>query len=209
MQAKGTPETAVDASASGGPDAQTAPVAIDAQPAPDFDLPALVNEFQTPLIRYVTRLIGYPLDDVEDVVQDTFLRLHRQVTEQGPDSISNLKTWLFRVAHNKAMDVGRKRSRRKASRDHVVQEAVDSQKADASPQDLADALANREAREKAMEELDNLPDELREVVVLKIMEGMSMRQIAVVLDMSASNVCYRFNQALAELARRLKEKGVV
>lgn len=209
MTAKGTPKTAVESSASRGGDAESAPVAIDARPPAEFDLPKLVDEYQTPLMRYVTRLIGYPLDDVEDVVQDTFLRLHKQVTEQGPDSIANLKTWLFRVAHNKAMDVGRKRSRRKASRDQVVQEAVDTQKADASPQDLADVLAQREAREKAMEELDNLPDELREVVVLKIMEGMSMRQIAAVLDMSASNVCYRFNQALAELARRLKEKGIV
>ena len=47
------------------------------------------------------------------------------------------------------------------------------------------------------------------MLLLKVIQGMTLRQISQVTGLSPGNVGYRVNKALAELARRLKEKGVV
>src|SRR5690606_16008815 len=81
--------------------------------APAEDFAALVDPFEGPLLRYVGALLAGPADaEAQDVVQETFLRLHRQQTQYGVDSIGQLDSWLFRVAHNLARDAGRKRQRR-------------------------------------------------------------------------------------------------
>lgn len=57
-------------------------------------------------------MLGTTDDQREDVVQETFIRLHRQVSTHGWGSIKHPTTWLFQVAHNLTMDVLRQRRRR-------------------------------------------------------------------------------------------------
>ncbi|MCH8219119.1 MAG: helix-turn-helix domain-containing protein [Planctomycetes bacterium] len=66
-----------------------------------------------------------------------------------------------------------------------------------------------EARQAALQELKNLDEPIRQVVLLKIIQGMSLRQVAKIVGVSLSTVNYRLNQGLSELARRLKNAGVV
>ena len=49
----------------------------------------------------------------------------------------------------------------------------------------------------------------RQVVMLKVIQGMSLREVAEVVGLSVSMVNYRLNQGLAELAQRLRKAGVV
>ncbi|NIS51692.1 MAG: hypothetical protein GWN67_11395 [Phycisphaerae bacterium] len=60
-----------------------------------------------------------------------------------------------------------------------------------------------------MRELAQLDEQQRQVVLLKVIQGMSLRQVAKVIGISVSLVNYRLNQGLTELARRLKRAGVV
>ncbi len=82
-------------------------------PAEAVDFATLVPRFEAALIRYVAQLLGRSDQDLEDIVQDTFLRLHKQVHAHGDDSVQNVSTWLFRVAHNLTMDTLRNRKVRK------------------------------------------------------------------------------------------------
>ena len=59
------------------------------------------------LLRYVRRLTG-SRSDAEEIVQDTFLKLHRRMTEEAGD-LTNARAWLFRVATNAARDLDRER----------------------------------------------------------------------------------------------------
>src|SRR5277367_204466 len=59
----------------------------------------LYRELRKPLLRYLVCL-GLSSDEAQDVVQDAFLSLHRHVACGG--SQENIRSWLFRVAHNQA-----------------------------------------------------------------------------------------------------------
>src|ERR1700681_2003496 len=59
----------------------------------------LYRELRKPLLRYLVCL-GLSADEAQDVVQDTFLNLHRHLAAGG--SQENIRSWLFRVAHNGA-----------------------------------------------------------------------------------------------------------
>jgi RNA polymerase sigma factor (sigma-70 family) len=61
----------------------------------------------------------------------------------------------------------------------------------------------------ALRELAQLDDQHRQVVLLKVIQGMTLRQVAKVVGISVSLVNYRLNQGLTELSRRLKRAGVV
>src|ERR1700680_3342178 len=59
----------------------------------------LFHELRKPLLRYLVCL-GLSADDAQDVVQDAFLSLHQHLESGGSEE--NIRSWLFRVAHNQA-----------------------------------------------------------------------------------------------------------
>ena len=74
----------------------------------------LYRELREPLLRYLVCL-GLSNDEAQDVVQDTFLSLHRHLSSGGPQD--NIRGWLFRVAHNQARN--RQRSYNPLSLIHI------------------------------------------------------------------------------------------
>ena len=192
---------------------------------------AVVERYEGALLRYGARLIGRAGEEAEDVVQEALLRFLKQRVEQGADSVGDERVWLFRVVHNLAMDVGRKRTRRKKIDERLAQEAAAETKAVERAADrrsdegvigrIGESGTNsgglepsgeaekRETVELAMAELKKLPEAQREVVVLHVMEGMTMREIGEVVGVSASNVCYRLRAALETLGGKLRDRGVM
>ena len=75
--------------------------------------------------------------------------------------------------------------------------------------DALGEVLRQEAREVSIRELGKLDEQYRQVVLLKIIQGMTLRQVAKVVGISTSMVNYRLNKGLEELARRLKSAGVV
>lgn len=63
------------------------------------EVTTLYRELREPLLRYLVCL-GLSGDEAQDVVQDTFLSLHRHLASGGPQD--NIRGWVFRVAHNQA-----------------------------------------------------------------------------------------------------------
>lgn len=166
---------------------------------------AVVSHYQGSLLRYVGRMLGGAGNqgEPEDIVQETFIRLHRQVRAHGAGSIEHLTTWLFRVAHNLALDALRRRVRQDAA-DPAAMGREQAQEMDALGE-----IIRQEARQVVLRELNELDDLYRHVVLLKVVQGMSLRQVAEVVGVSLSTVNYRLNQGLNILAQRLRRAGVV
>lgn len=203
--------------------------AIDSQGRDDavcIDFTEIVPRFESALLRYVGNLLRPSDPEVEDIVQDAFLRLHRYVGKHGDGAVRNVQTWLYKVAHNLTMDTLRKRKVRKDGQDRIVRDAVEAGTVDGLQADPAhdmdpslprdgngvDALGqleHREACQHALDELHRLPEHQREAVLLKLMQGLTIRQISEITGVSIGNVGYRINQGLAELSRRLKTAGVI
>jgi len=190
----------------------TSPKAIARAGAPRLDagdLMAVVAHYQSPLLRYVGQMLGRIDHEAEDIVQEAFVRLHRQVAGHGAASVKHLTTWLFRVTHNLIIDMLRRRSRRKRAPEAAVDPAALSQEQAADELDALGEVLRQEAQQVALRELAQLSDEQRQVVLLKVIQGMTLGQVAEVVGISVSMVNYRLNQGLTELARRLRRAGVV
>ncbi len=176
---------------------------------PADNLMAVVAHYQGPLLRYVGRMLGRVDDGREDIVQETFIRLHRQVSTHGPTSVRNLTTWLFQVAHNLTVDVIRRKVRTPDPVEAPPDPAAVEQEPSADEMDSLSEAIRQEARQVALRELAELDEPYRQVVLLKVVQDMTLREVAEIVGVSISTVNERLNHGLGILARRLKKAGVV
>jgi len=177
--------------------------------AKPLDFAAVVIQYETPLLRYVRQLFGNDGEAAEEIVQEAFLRLHRQIEQHGAGSIDNLSSWLFRVAHNLTISTLRRRELERKLREQIARDAAPDRPDAPETTDALDDMVRREMCDLVMAELRRLPDEQKQVLLLKVIQGFTLREIGEITDQALSNVSYRVNQGLRELARRLKSQGMV
>ena len=150
---------------------------LDAERRADFL--ARAGELRPELHRYCARLMGSVIEG-EDVVQDTLARAVVALQESGEPAV--LRAWLFRIAHNRAMDLLRGR----ALRDSEPIEAA-SEVADPTP-DPMETLMQREAIKTAVSRFTELPTVQRSIVILKDVLDEPLADIARLLDVSVDSV---------------------
>jgi RNA polymerase sigma factor (sigma-70 family) len=144
------------------------------------ELLALASELRGELHRYCARLMGSVIDG-EDVVQDTVVRA--VVALEELEEMPPLRPWLFRIAHNRALDLLRARAIRAAEPIEAAHEVADPQSTD--PVEL---LMRREAVETAVSRFAELPTVQRSVVILKDVLDQSLEEIAAMLDLTVNAV---------------------
>lgn len=151
----------------------------------------LVEKYQQRLLNFFLRL-GVS-SDVEDLVQESFLRVYRYRDRYKPTA--KFTTFLYTVARSACLDRARKRGRFAALQDAYGQHLV-------TEQQVADRQ-NQAQRPDIRAALDRLPPKLREVLVLSVYEEMKYHEIAAVLDIPEGTVKSRVHTAVAELRNLL------
>ena len=141
---------------------------------------AAASELRPELHRYCARLMGSVIDG-EDVVQDTLIRAF--VGLQDLEETPPLRPWLFRIAHNRALDLLRGRAVRRAE---PIDAAADI--ADAASPDPVEMLMRQEAVKTAVSRFVELPIMQRSAVILKDVLGYSLAEIAGLLDLTVDAV---------------------
>ena len=144
------------------------------------ELLALAEKLRPELHRYCARLMGSVIDG-EDVVQDTFARAFAALDEL--EESAPMRAWLFRIAHNRALDLLRGRAIRAAE----PIEAADAV-ADPAIPDPVEVMMQREAIETAVSRFSELPTMQRSVVILKDVLDQSLDEIAAMLDLTVNAV---------------------
>ena len=133
--------------------------------------------------------------DAEDVVQEAFVRFWR--TRQ---KVAEPAGYLYACVKSCALDWQRGR-RRQARREETV--------ARAEADTLFDRFLEQQERLAAIEAgLARLPDEQREVLVMKIWGGLSFVEIAAALEISPNTAASRYRYALAKLREELAEEAI-
>ncbi len=160
------------------------------------ELLALTGELRGELHRYCARLMGSVIDG-EDVVQDTLARALAALGEV--EEMPQLRPWLFKIAHNRALDLLRSRAVRKAE---PIEAAFDV--ADEANLDPMEVLMRQEAVETAVSRFAELPLLQRSVVILKDVLDESLKDIADLLDLTVDAV----KAHLARGRTRLREVNV-
>ena len=145
------------------------------------------------LHRYVARMIGSTVD-AEDVVQETLLKAYTALDQLQPDS--NIEQWLFRIAHNKAIDSLRKgRSEPVELLDEVASAHIPEQ-----------PLEARELTRMALGALIQLTPRQRSCVILKDVLDHSLAEISELLNATVPEikaVLHRGRTRLRELAAEM------
>lgn len=146
-------------------------------------------EYESPLIGYAYGFVR-DFDRARDVVQDTFIRLCRQDIEKVRDG---LKSWLFTVCRNRALDVLRKESRmgelNEDERGGVASDAI-------APDDEAD---RNERVAEVMRYLDRLSDNQKTVILMKFRDGLSYNEICEKTGLSNGNVGFLIHAGMKRL----------
>lgn len=136
-------------------------------------------------------------EDAEDLTGQVFLEAMRGVRAFTGDA-SAFKGWLFRIAHNRAVDLGRRLARRPES---------PLEEAEAIPEPLATeerALATV-AKERLWRAVEHLPEQQRRVLTLRLGAGLSASEIGHVLGKRTGTVKAIQHRALRSLAGTLKD----
>jgi RNA polymerase sigma-70 factor (sigma-E family) len=163
--------------------------------APPVDVPALYRAHWRELVRLAVLLVD-DLASAEDVVQDAFVALHRRSAE--------LRDPAAAIGYLRASVLNLSRSvlrRRIVARRHAhVTEPMSGPGADHD-------LLLREDHRAALAAVRRLPRRQREVLVLRYWSGLSEREIAQTLDISAGSVKSAASRGMAALTRMLDEEG--
>src|SRR6202049_4461506 len=152
----------------------------------------LFHELRKPLLRYLVCL-GLSADDAQDVVQDAFLSLHQHLESGGSEE--NIRSWLFRVAHNQARNRQKTYERRFAA---PLDQGVNRIPDDSTPEQMVLKKEKFRRLEKAIRLLSECE---RECLLLRA-GGLRYREIADVLGIATSTVGEAVDRAIRKLAEK-------
>ena len=167
----------------------------------------LVNRYRRPLYNFLARFSGDPAL-AEDIFQETFLQLH--LSAGAFDPTRRLKPWLFTIAANKARDAMRSRTRRQAAPlDATIAGGGDSESryADLMPSNIPDpseSLVNLETRRAVQTIVQDMPENLRTVLLLNYFHDFAYKEIAEMLNLPLGTIKSRLHAAVKYFGKRWK-----
>jgi RNA polymerase sigma-70 factor (ECF subfamily) len=136
--------------------------------------------------------------DAEDITEQTFLQAYRHFERARRESDGRpLRPWLIRIAHNLASNLHRDRSRRPEANIEAVEPP-------AHPHDTERVVEGREQLRAVLENLDTLPGDRREALIMRFALGMSNREIARALGRTDGATKVLIHRALKQLAEQME-----
>jgi RNA polymerase sigma-70 factor (ECF subfamily) len=155
------------------------------------NIDGLLAEMRPKLHRYCARMVGSVIDG-EDVLQDALIKAVEAFASAG--EIANPQGWLFRIAHNTALDFLRRRNRQQALQSGEEVDMI---------ADPADAVLSRQIAGASLRTFMRLPVAQRSSVILMDVLGCSLQEVCEVMDYSLPAVkaaLHRGRGQLRELA---------
>jgi len=155
---------------------------------------AIVARYRERLIAYARRVLCGS-DDAEDVIQDVFLRAHRALL--ADDRAMTLKPWLYRIAHNRCMDLLR---RPLPQTDELSDEHP-------SALDVPGHAQAREEFDAIVADIGGLPDQQRSALLIRELEGLSYEDLAATPDTTVGAVKSLLVRARVNLAEAAEARA--
>ena len=156
----------------------------------------LYDRHRDPIFRFAYRLLG-SFDIAEDITHDCFLSLIRRPEGYRPERAA-LRTYLFAIARNLAL-----KHFRNTGRETGLEEMTDEPEVSPRHTPLR-RLLDEELAEKVREAVFSLPDLQREALILYEYEGLSLNEIAAVVNADAGAIKARIYRARERLKRLLR-----
>ena len=170
----------------------------------------IVTLYKDQLYAFLRRFLNQN-DLVEEVFQETFLQLYR--SSGTFDTSKPLRPWLFTIAANKARDLLRKRQR-----DNSVSLGAMAEPTDLSVDDVMNSLTSykitpydeatkAETAKAVRAAIAEMPENLREILILAYFEQFSYKQMAQILSIPIGTVKSRLHAAIVRFTKKWKSNG--
>lgn len=164
----------------------------------------VVRRYTPVLYSLCVRMIG-DREEAEDAVQDIFVKAYRSLASFDPSR--RFYSWIYTIAVNHLRSLNRKRERRSGPDipyEETVQESVREDRHGDDPGTVAIAREGEKLAEIALEKLE---EKYREVFVLRIVEGLSVKETARVLDIPENTVKTYLRRARKKMLEEMKKFG--
>ncbi len=163
----------------------------------------LVLKYQHKVLKLVTRYVRDPAE-AEDIAQEAFIKAYRALPSFRGESA--FYTWLYRIAANTAKNVLVSSRRRLVDYDLDLQDPDDYAaqvllKDSDTPEGM---LLTEEIRQTVTDAMQQLPDDLREAITLRELEGLSYEEIAEVMECPVGTVRSRIFRAREAIDKKLR-----
>src|ERR1700726_3700191 len=155
--------------------------------SPTDSIDRLLVAMRPKLHRYCARMTGSVIDG-EDVLQDAMIKAVEAFASAGP--LQNPQAWLFRIAHNTALDFLRRRNRQQALRSAEEVDMI---------ADPVDAVLSRQIASASLRTFMRLPVAQRASVILADVLGCSLREVCEGMDFSLPAVKAALHRGRAQL----------
>lgn len=168
---------------------------------------AIIEKYQNMVFRYVySQFNNY--DEAMDITQEIFIMVIEALP--GFRKESKFSTWLYSIMVNYCKNQRKKQSRYSTVPLNIVR---DDNEYDIQIPDERENPEEQVIRDESLriikEEIQLLPDDYREILVMRDVQGMSYNDISDILDIGLSNVKVRIHRGRELLKNRLHERGLV
>ena len=159
-------------------------------------------------VKEYIRMMVKDNDVADDIFQETFIKAVRVIDEGRYTDNGRFLSWILRIAHNQVIDYFRSRKQQK-----LVNEADAGYNVLGTlrfaEQTVEDEMVAAQISSDVRHLVEMLPDEQREVVMLRYFSGLSFKEIAEQTDVSINTALGRMRYALINLRKMIKEKNII
>lgn len=144
----------------------------------------------------------------EDIFQDTFLKVIQSVKAGKYYDNGKFLSWVMRIAHNLIIDHFRRlKQMNTTSSDNYESDLFNSKKL--SEANVEETMVAAQIRKDVRKLISQLPDDQREVVILRHYAGLSFKEIAEITDVSINTALGRMRYALINMRKIMQEKQMI
>ncbi|MBT3538637.1 RNA polymerase sigma factor [Candidatus Parcubacteria bacterium] len=155
---------------------------------------SLYNEYTDQIFRYFYFRV-YERERALELSQEAFIRLWKYVA--SGKEIEHLKALLYKISHNLAIDESRKK--KAYSLDNLMQDGFEI------PTNLKDERNDKLDVMAILQEVEGIGERYKEVILLRYVEGMMVKDIAVILEESENVISVRLHRGIKQLSEKFKE----
>ena len=161
----------------------------------------LYRRYELKMLRYISKLSGASREEAEDILQDAFIKIWRNLNLYRPDM--SFSSWVYRIVHNETISHWRRNKRNPLSTSEPSR--TPENQADEGATDNKEPDLDTEPRIQQI--LSQLKKEYREILILKFLEDQSYEEISDILRIPEGTVATRINRA-KKAFRKLADKDL-
>ena len=168
---------------------------------------ALVNRHRRRIFDYVHMMVK-DRDVADDIFQETLIRVLRFVNDGRYTENGKFLSWVLRIAHNQVIDHFRqKKQQNNISEGEAGYDLLNNKKF--SDTTVEEKMVSAQIEGDVRKLIDYLPDEQREVVMMRYYMGLSFKEIAEQTEVSINTALGRMRYALINLRKLIDEKQLI